>query len=65
MIEFLLYTILGTMYVHAMDTLAIKVAPDKRLNTLEMIVTIALWPLMLLVTIVAAIVTIIRMTIKK
>jgi len=65
MIEFLLYTILGTMYVHAMDSLAIKVAPDNRLNTLEMIVTIALWPLMLLVTIVAAIVTIIRMTIKK
>jgi|LakMenEpi03Aug12_release.lakeMendotaPanAssembly.Ray.scaffolds.fasta_scaffold3632222_1 hypothetical protein len=65
MIEFLLYTILGTMYVHAMDALAIKVAPDNRLNIMETIVTIALWPLMLLVTIVAAIVTIIRMTIKK
>lgn len=65
MIEFLLYTILGTMYVHAMDAWAIKVAPDNRLNTLEMIVTIALWPLMLIVTIIAAIVTIIRMTIKK
>jgi hypothetical protein len=53
------------MYVHAMDAWAIKVAPDNRLNTLEMIVTIALWPLMLIVTIIAAIVTIIRMTIKK
>jgi len=62
MLELFLYLIIGTLFMHGMTTIAEKCDTDTRFTNGEVVVSIVLWPVMLMAVIYASIKEIMKNT---